>query len=479
MTDSPLTLFCLVDGESTSFPVAIDSTKTIGDLKKLIKTENPNTFNGVDAKNLTLWRVSLPVVPKNERKAISLADVSSKEELDETDDISDVFKEKPPNKTIHIIVQQPQPGDLRANIKKIRGKFFGSGSIYAEFLDSYVQGQLSLPVTTTGVRGLPKVLRRGMVESQGTKPNLLFLDLPDPSSVGVPVPERFRSNVLLGVLERMQAQDLPVFGVSGCGKTRTVIEMLCLQWGFYFNAAKGDLGSDDLSYLSERIDAKLLEEKGPNVNTLFAKDTTLLLFLSRLLILNYCLRVPGCRQTFSSASWTILQVCPTMFNDVFSELFRALYAKLKRHAITESELLPIVREAFDSVQESLIACNYPNFSNESKLRLVVDEAQILSDKGGTSFRSSSAHADLRPMLSPVLNGFRAIGGRGELTIIYCGTGLSIRTLHWAMSSGDGVKEYGSNTFPYIEFPGWTCASSVQSYIDRLKKQLLDDESKRL
>ncbi|KAF9944398.1 hypothetical protein BGZ65_012130, partial [Modicella reniformis] len=69
-----------------------------------------------------------------------------------------------------------------------------------------------------------------------------------------------------------------------------------------------------------------------------------------------------------------------MFNDVFSELFRGRYAKLKTHAITESKLLPIVREAFDSAQESLIAYKYPNFSSESKLRLVVDEAQILSDK---------------------------------------------------------------------------------------------------
>lgn len=77
-----------------------------------------------------------------------------------------------------------------------------------------MQGQLSLPVTTTGVRGLPKVLRRGVVGSQGSRPSLLFLDLPDPSSsTSAPVPERFKSNVLLGVLEKMQAQDLPVFGV--------------------------------------------------------------------------------------------------------------------------------------------------------------------------------------------------------------------------------------------------------------------------
>ncbi|KAF9271311.1 hypothetical protein BGZ74_006202, partial [Mortierella antarctica] len=82
-------------------------------------------------------------------------------------------------------------------------------------------------------------------------------------------------------------------------------------------------------------------------------------------------------------------------------------------------------------------------------------------------------------LSPVLNGFRSLGGRGELTIIYCGTGLSIRTLHWALSSGDGVKEYGSSIFPYIEFPGWTGPDSVQSHIDRMKEYLPDDESKRM
>ena len=88
--------------------------------------------------------------------------------------------------------------------------------MYAEFLDNYAQGQLSLPVTTTatGVHGLPKVKRRRVVDPQDSKPNLLFLDLPDPPpSIGDPVPERFKTNVLLSVLENMQAQDLPVFGV--------------------------------------------------------------------------------------------------------------------------------------------------------------------------------------------------------------------------------------------------------------------------
>ncbi|KAG0314046.1 hypothetical protein BG000_005676, partial [Podila horticola] len=277
----------------------------------------------------------------------------------------------------------------------------------------------------------------------------------------------------------MQAQDLPVFGVSGCGKTRSMIEMLCLQWGFYFNASKNDLGSDDLSLLAELIDKKTLEEQGPRLNTVFARNATLVLFLSRLLVLKYCLQVPNCRQTFSSASWTVLQVCPQMFQDVFSMLFRILFEKLHERAHSELVLIGVVRDEFLSVRESLAARGYTNFSTNTKLRLVVDEAQILSDRGSTSFVSSSTQGDLRPMLSPILNGFRSLGGRGELTIIYCGTGLSIRTLHWALSSGDGVKEYGSSIFPYIEFPGWTSPDSVQSHIDRMKERLPDDESKRM
>lgn len=115
------------------------------------------------------------------------------------------------------------------------------------------------------------------------------------------------------------------------------------------------------------------------------------------------------------------------------------------------------------------------------MRLVVDEAQILSDKGSTNFQSSYLEAYPRPMLSPVLYGFRRAGSAKELTIIYCGTGLSMKTLHWALGSGDGVKEGrsgGSLDFPYIEFPGWTDPGSVRAFINRVNEKL-DDDSRRL
>ncbi|KAG0369044.1 hypothetical protein BGX24_002567 [Mortierella sp. AD032] len=88
MTEARLNLFCLVDGE----PQHVD------DLKKLIKTEKTNQFSDVDADQLTLWRVSIPVVPANKHKPIVLNDVKPSTELDPTDDISEVFDEPPPKK---------------------------------------------------------------------------------------------------------------------------------------------------------------------------------------------------------------------------------------------------------------------------------------------------------------------------------------------------------------------------------------------
>ncbi|KAG0286712.1 hypothetical protein BGZ97_007333, partial [Linnemannia gamsii] len=225
-----------------------------------------------------------------------------------------------------------------------------------------------------------------------------------------------------------------------------MIEMLYLQWGFYFNAAKTDFGSDDLSRVADFIDSNTLQDS-TNINTRFAENTTLLLFLSRLMILSYCLKVPSCRQTFSSARWALLQVCPHMFKDVFVHLVVKLCDLMKGRALLESVLSSIVREEFESLRDMLAAHDYPNFSNDSKFMLVIDEAQILRDKNSTLFASSSIQGYPRPMLSPILHGFRTVGLRDELKIIYCGTGLSMRTLHWALSSGDGIKEYGSSTFP--------------------------------
>ncbi|KAG0047663.1 hypothetical protein BGZ90_007830 [Linnemannia elongata] len=124
MANKILNLFCLVDGEGTSnaFSVKVASTDTVDGLKKLIKAEKTNKFSDFDADQLTLWRVSIPVVPANRHKPIFLNEIESPVELDPTDDVSEAFpsRNKLPKKTIYVIVQRPPAElDLPAN-KKIR-----------------------------------------------------------------------------------------------------------------------------------------------------------------------------------------------------------------------------------------------------------------------------------------------------------------------------------------------------------------------
>ncbi|KAG0012920.1 hypothetical protein BGZ80_011418 [Entomortierella chlamydospora] len=424
MTSEKVKLFCILDGDSTAFPVKVATDETVGELKTAIKSENKNLFDDVDSRELTLWSVSIASSPKRQiilDNLLKEKDNTPKELEDPTSEISEVFGTAPAKKTIHVIVRRPAAASgaandlhvaqsqttaisavkssmftaLRADINKITGRFFAPGSPTALFLDSYVRGEMELPVTTAGIKGLPRVWRRGKTTAPESRPSFLFLDLPTTPTDSTP--ERFRSNVILQELERTESQDVPVFGVSGCGKTRSVMEMLCLQWGFYFNASDKDLGSDDLSSLAEFIDKKTSEDKRPKDNTIFAKNMTVLLFLSRILILNYCLSIPDCRQTFSSASWAILQVCPTMFEDVFSTLFKELFTRLHAHTIFELQLWAVVRDEFMSLRDRLATLGYPNFSSGSKLRLVVDEAQILGDRGGNLFASSSTQSELRPM----------------------------------------------------------------------------------
>ncbi|KAG0067058.1 hypothetical protein BGZ92_005192 [Podila epicladia] len=107
MTDNSMCLLCIVNGDATPFSVDIDESKTVDHLKKAIKLQKAVAFADVDADMLTLWRVSIPLAPLNERRPIVLSEIKSAAELDPTDDLSDVFAGELPRKTIHIIVQRP------------------------------------------------------------------------------------------------------------------------------------------------------------------------------------------------------------------------------------------------------------------------------------------------------------------------------------------------------------------------------------
>ncbi|GJJ77568.1 hypothetical protein EMPS_09927 [Entomortierella parvispora] len=103
---SNLTLLCVVETESTPFPVEIKSSESIAVLKNKIKTEISKTLEGVDAKDLTLWRVSIKDY-RDDGVPILLRLQPEKTKLTATDDVSDVFEAQPSKKTISIVVQRP------------------------------------------------------------------------------------------------------------------------------------------------------------------------------------------------------------------------------------------------------------------------------------------------------------------------------------------------------------------------------------
>ncbi|KAF9899215.1 hypothetical protein EC991_009285 [Linnemannia zychae] len=333
MTDNRLNFLCLVDDESTSFPVEIEPTKTIGDLKDAIKAKKINDFSDVDADELTLWRVSIPLVAKKDRKDISLSDVPLKEELDETDDHSDVFPVKLPEKTIHIIVQRP-PDDLRANIKRITERFFTPGLDVTKFLGTFVKGSVASWV------GKPPE----------TRPSLLFMDLPNPSAPDT-ASRNLAAGSILDMVKENNRQVTSFFGVSGCGKTPAVIELLSQHWGFYFNASNDDWGSDDMMTLRSAVQKYLNDTRGsfivdPEANNGYARKTTILLFLSRLLVFKYCLNASVSSEPFTSARWTLLQLLNLrhFHESNLWDFVRAMYEETKGNLIEHGCIWEAKRE---------------------------------------------------------------------------------------------------------------------------------------
>jgi len=77
-----------------------------------------------------------------------------------------------------------------------------------------VRGEKELLVTKGSIRGLPSVWRRGFGKPPETRPSLLFMNLPDPSTPDSPSRNLAAGSILEFVKENSRPH-IPVFGVSG------------------------------------------------------------------------------------------------------------------------------------------------------------------------------------------------------------------------------------------------------------------------
>src|SRR6266496_4245518 len=102
-----ITLLCLVKGNTTAnaFPVHIEGSSLVGDLKKAIKAEKQNDFAGIDADKLKLWKVTIPGDRDDQLRNLILQD---SDELLAIRKISKYFPVTPPEEHIHVIVKLPR-----------------------------------------------------------------------------------------------------------------------------------------------------------------------------------------------------------------------------------------------------------------------------------------------------------------------------------------------------------------------------------
>jgi hypothetical protein len=153
-------------------------------------------------------------------------------------------------------------------------------------LVQFVKRKTKIPVTEGALEGLPWILPRA--ERKSSPPSLLFLNLPESTDEQDPPST---ADYALRELRGRVTPLLQLFGVSGCGKTRTAIEMLSKNWGFYFNGSLSDWGSDDLILLLGRVKDGNRYKTQDSESNAHVHILALALVLSRVIILQVCLDI--------------------------------------------------------------------------------------------------------------------------------------------------------------------------------------------
>jgi Crinkler effector protein N-terminal domain len=124
MSDTLLELNCLIhgDGSLDIFLVKILASETVSILRDVIKDKNQQTFRQVDANNLQLFKVSIPIDSELDGTLAKFKPHNpdnNVHELSPVDDLSQIFSDHPVRKHLHIIVQPVPLGASRHSFNTI------------------------------------------------------------------------------------------------------------------------------------------------------------------------------------------------------------------------------------------------------------------------------------------------------------------------------------------------------------------------
>ncbi|KAF9170208.1 hypothetical protein BGX20_009267 [Mortierella sp. AD010] len=112
MTAQKIKLFCVLDGDSSPFPVDIPLDVTIGDLKEAIKKKKEPEFDDITANRLLLYHVSTPSAPK---RLISLNNLTADERKKKVEELEDQPQRSPKSLAL---LQQRKPSTSLFSVRQ-------------------------------------------------------------------------------------------------------------------------------------------------------------------------------------------------------------------------------------------------------------------------------------------------------------------------------------------------------------------------
>jgi hypothetical protein len=168
-----------------------------------------------------------------------------------------------------------------------------------------------------------------------------------------------------------------IIGVSGCGKTRTMYELLSTHFGFYWTCARQGNGGSEL--LQRALKSRVLD----------TSDRSVVEREVQVMAVKYCILFLQWRQAHPTGT-------PFQWH-VFQTTFKAIDEALK-----SVELFVEGHEVASQAKAAKAMIERVDRSLPVPLVLIVDEAQILASRG--EFESLSAGVDaLRSLLQPFVS----------------------------------------------------------------------------
>ncbi|KAM6498788.1 hypothetical protein JOM56_006736 [Amanita muscaria] len=445
-----LELNCLVYGDDATciFPVRIEASQGVADLKDAIKGKNHHTFQHVNAGILA----GNPLLPLKK--------------------LSTVFPNPPVLDHIHIIVKEPAIGNGAQGKRIITPP---ENTLGIKEIDQRIEGELkSLRVEVETFLKSPEP-PTWVPPDYATPSNREFL-----ASLQIPSYRNGNPSLLFHDLDVCDgdetkkifgdgAQPLCICNTSGSGKTRRMLEGLTKYWGFYLVTVPdaNGVGIRDLQdVLAEVIENRdwisdlspLSSEKRTvqsELNSLIASKPLKKVLAARIVVfelfLELAIQVDGELQEKHKRIWLLFQ----LFDQLDSQGGTLHpFVRIIRHCLphASAEALDILIGRLGTIRARYLP--------PSRFIVGLDEAQQAIRLYPRSFVSSTDNEVFRSILREIVKVFT----KSPIKLVVSGTGLSLGDLEDSMASG--VSKPANTTILFHELGMFETWPKLKAFLER-------------